>query len=593
MTDNSLLLTSSTGGTLTTDVNYSLFNSSDLNSEVQPIQGRSSSTLPNGVAAGDTTQTSTVLWTRSTTVGDVVFEYATNAHFCGESVAIATVTDPSQPVKIVVGHLQSGTDYYYRVTDASGTSADGKFRTADSLGTYNGLSFGVSGDWRGELSPYPAIANAASSNLQFFLEFGDTIYADYPTPAVPLAQAQTLEEFRAKHSEVYSDRFGLNTWVDLRSSTSILAVIDDHEVTNDFAGAALAASDPRFQDTTPGKLINQTDLFNNGLQAFQEYNPLQDNFYGATGDPRTDGQRSLYRYNTFGSNAATYVLDLRSFRDQELAAVTNPTDPIQVGSFLAKSFDIDPLTGQPTPRRTLLGLPQLAALEQDLLDAQSNGITWKFVMVPEPIQNLGIAAASDRFEGYAAERTELLKFINDNAINNVVFVTADIHGTLVNNLTYQLAPGQPQIATNAFEISTGSVAFDAPFGPTVADLASQLGLLPPEQKAFYDALPAAGKDQFIKQVVNAQLAPLGYDPLGLDANLPQANGLIDAKLLVGDYLSTQTYGWTKFDIAPDTQKLLITTYGIPYYTEAQLLANPDAVTSLVPQIVSQFEVNPK
>jgi phosphodiesterase/alkaline phosphatase D-like protein len=99
-------------------------------------------------------------------------------------------------------------------------------------------------------------------------------------------------------------------------------------------------------------------------------------------------------------------------------------------------------------------------------------------MLPEPIQNLGVIAASDRYEGYAAERAALLKFIDDNNISNVVFVSADIHGTLVNNLTYQLGPGLPQIPTNAFEISTGSVAYDAPFGPTVLQLAAAVPVAP-------------------------------------------------------------------------------------------------------------------
>ncbi len=48
------------------------------------------------------------------------------------------------------------------------------------------------------------------------------------------------------------------------------------------------------------------------------------------------------------------------------------------------------------------------------------------MLTPEPIQNLGVLIAEDRFEGYAAERTQILKFINDQHIDNVVFVTADI-----------------------------------------------------------------------------------------------------------------------------------------------------------------------
>jgi phosphodiesterase/alkaline phosphatase D-like protein len=540
--------------------------------------------LPNGVAAGDTTQTSSVLWTHSTAPGTVTFQYSTNPSFAAAQTATATVTSPTQPVKVNIDGLEPGTVYYYRATDAVGASAAGQFRTADALGTHSGLSFGVSGDWRGELSPYPAIANAPSSNLQFFLEFGDTIYADYPSPAVPNAQARTLTEYENKHNEVYSDRYGLNAWADLRSSTAILATIDDHEVTDNFAGGAPASSDSRFQDTTPDKLIRDTQLYQNGLQAFQEYNPIQDLFYSNTGDPTIDGERQLYRYNTFGSDAAVFTLDERTFRSQELEDVTDPNDPAQVGAFLAQSFN---------PNRTVLGQAQLSQLEHDLSDAQSKGITWKFIMVPEPIENLGILAAADRYEGYAAERNALLKYIDDNHIQNVVFVSADIHGTLVNNLTYQLAPGTPQIPTSAFEVTTGPVAFDAPFGPTVIGLAAQVGLLTPQQQAVYNSLPAVGKDAFVRQLVDSGLTPLGYDPVGLDNNLPQANGLINAKLLQGSYVATQYYGWTKFDISPDTQKLTVTTYGIPYYTQAELTANPNAILSRTPQIVSQFEVTPK
>jgi hypothetical protein len=174
----------------------------------------------------------------------------------------------------------------------------------------------------------------------------------------------------------------------------------------------------------------------------------------------------------------------------------------------------------------------------------------------------------------------------------VVFVAADIHGTLVNNLTYQTAPGQAQIATSAFEITTGSVAYSAPFGPTVAQLGALLGVITPAQKATYDALSAAGKNAFIKGIVDGGLAPLGYDPLGLDKNLSQANGLINAKLLQGDYVATESYGWTEFNIDKNTQKLTVTTYGIDPYNRAELEANPSAITSRVPKIVSQFEVTP-
>ncbi len=558
--------------------------------------------FPTGVASGDTTQTSTVLWTRPANLGDVTFEYSTTADF-NKIVGTKTVQalNPLAPVKVDVTGLTPNTDYYYRAIDSLGESTTGKFSTAAPLNVSTGLKFGVSGDWRGELAPYAAIANVPAENLKFFVEHGDTIYGDVASPALlnpdgtEKQQATTINDFLTKQSEVYSPRFGKNTWADLRASTSILATLDDHEVTNDFAGGAPISSDngganganrflAAYPNDNPNALINDSTLFENGLQAFQDYNPIQNEFYNTPNDSRLNGERKIYRYNTYGSDAATFVLDARSFRDTELAPVANTSDPTQVGAYLAKSFD---------PSRTLLGKQQVQDLKNDLLNAQNNGVTWKFVMIPEPIENIGLLGASDRFEGYAAERTEILKFVNDNKISNVVFVAADFHGTLVNNLTYQTAPGGPQIATSAFEIVTGAVAYDKPFGPTVADLASQAGLLTTAQKAQYDALPDAGKDAFIKNIVNSGLKPLGYDPLGLNDNLPQANGLIDAKLLKGDYLATNTYGWTEFNIDRTTQKLTVTTYGVPAYSRAQIEADPAKYANLTPQIVSQFEVNPQ
>jgi hypothetical protein len=227
-------------------------------------------------------------------------------------------------------------------------------------------------------------------------------------------------------------------------------------------------------------------------------------------------------------------------------------------------------------------------------------VAWKFIIVPEPIQELGIYNA-DAFEGYARERTELLQFIETNGIKNVVFVAADIHGTFVNNLTYQLAPGGDRIATSAFEVTTGSVAYYPPFGPTVIEVASGLGLLSPQQRAVYDALPIApdgddlvnDKDDFLKSSFRSlAIDPAGYDPIGLNTNLPQADGLINATLLQGDYVAAHTYGWTQFDIDASSQKLTVTTYGIPPYSATDLASNPEAVLGLTPAIVSQFEVTP-
>jgi phosphodiesterase/alkaline phosphatase D-like protein/2',3'-cyclic-nucleotide 2'-phosphodiesterase (5'-nucleotidase family) len=533
------------------------------------------------VSAGDTTQTTSVLWASSKRPGTVTFTWSKDATFAtGIASTSVTVTDITQPVKVAVTGLTPNSTYYYRAV-TSGDTATGQFKTAAPTTTLAGLRFGVSGDQRGELAPFPSIKNAAGKNLEFFMQLGDNIYGDVATPDLPTAQARTLSDFRIRHNEIYSARYGMNTFTDLRRTTSILATIDDHEVTNDFSGGEPRTSDSRFSADT-GSLISDTETFNNGVQAFREYMPIQNLQYGATGDVTTANRAKLYRYNTYGKDAATFMLDTRSFRSAPVASITNPTDPAQIGAFLAASF---------APGRTLLGAAQKADLKADLLSAKAAGITWKFIFCPEPIQNFGPLGGEDRYEGYAAERTEILKYIDDNQITNVVFVSADFHGTAVNRLSYQLAPGQPQIQTNSIEIITGAVAYDKPFGPTIVDLATAFGLISGPQRAFYDSLTPAQalqKEGFVQSIINGTLNALGYNPLTLFTNpLPTVT------LASGAYTATHSYGWTEFSINATTQKLNLKTWGIAPYSQEELDADPLAITSRTPAIVQELDLTPK
>lgn len=542
----------------------------------------------NGVASGEVSQHEAVLWANPLVAGRITVEVATDPAFAHVVATRAVDARGDAPIKVAIEGLEEGTDYHYRVTGPDADVAIGAFSTAEEHG-HRGVTFGVSGDWRGGLTPYSALANADDRHLDFFVELGDTIYADIPSPAFPAPQATTLDDYRIKYEETLTERGGANFLADLRAATPVFATIDDHEVTNDFAGGAPATSDPRF-DPAGADFINETSLYADALEAFHDFQPISERTWSGTGDDRIDGAPDLYRTQTYGENAAIFVLDTRSFRDEELTDA-DPSDPADVARFLAESFD---------PSRTLLGKPQLERLKADLKDAQESGVVWKFVMVPEPIQNLGPLGAADRFEGYAAERTELLSFIDAEDIDNVVFVTADIHGTLVNNLTYQAAPGGPQIALDAFEISTGAVAFSPPLGEAVVGFGAALGLLTPEQEAFYESLPVHNdrdsavddKDDFVEALINQGLDQAGYDRLGLDDNLAAADGLIDARLLRGDYVAVHTFGWTELKVRPRTQQLIVTTYGISPTSEAEAAADPAAIAARDPVIVSQFKVNP-
>ena len=568
------------------------------------------STLPNGVASGDVTQTSIVLWAHSTALGEVKFEYSTFDDFrIIDGYETVAVMDVNQPVKVDISGLIPATQYYYRVTDAQNETAVGEFRTPWDIGISAGLRFGASGDWQ-QAPPFPSLKNVPERDLDFFIKLGDSIYADSETPALPgVMQARTLDDFRIKHGENLSSRFGSNVMALLSASTSILATIDDHEIVDNFAGGAVPGHSPDASDVHPLEpllftdavdFVNETQVYHDAMQAFQEYHPIRSELWDIPNDVLMHGKPKFYRKAVYGSDATILVLDSRSFRDAPLPVVTNPFDANEVGAFLAGTFTAD---------RTMLGYAQMDCLKNDLLDSQQNSITWKFVVIPEPIQNFGIINAEDRFEGYAAERTELLKFIHQNYIENVVFIAGDFHGTIVNNLAYQDLLTEETEDTvvvestpvSAFEVVTGPVAFfDALLGPSTVNLAASAGVLSPFLKAIYDRLPVApdtdsvvnDKDDFLKSLINTQLDVLGYDPIGLNENNAGAEGLIDAELLHGDYLACHTFGWAEFEIAPETLELLVTVYGVDAHSETDLLVDPNGVINRIPRVVSQFIVHP-
>jgi phosphodiesterase/alkaline phosphatase D-like protein len=568
------------------------------------------STLPNGVASGDVTQTTAVLWAHSTALGEMKFEYSTFEDFAivdgNETIA---VVDVNQPVKVEISCLFPATQYYYRITDANNESAVGQFRTPWDIGISAGLRFGASGDWQ-QPPPFPSLKNVPQRDLDFFVKLGDSIYADSETPALEgVFQARTLNDFRIKQAENLSSLFGLNVMALVNASTPILATIDDHEIVDNFAGGAAPSQSPDAPDVHPFEpplftddvnLVNETQVYQDAMQAFGEYHPIRSELWDTPNDVLMYGKPKFYRKATYGSDAVVIILDARSFRDAPLPVITDPFDANQVEGFLRNTFD---------PNRTMLGRAQMGCLKNDLLDSQQDGITWKFVIIPEPIQNFGIIGAEDRFEGYAAERTELLKFIHENIIENVVFIAGDFHGTIVNNLAYQELLAEEaddavvieSVPINAFEVVTGPAAFfDGLLGPTTVNLAASAGVLSPFLKGIYDRAPVApdtdsivnDKDDFLKSLINTQLEAFDYDPIGLNENNAGAEGLIDAELLEGDYLACHTYGWAEFEITPETQELLVTVYGVDAHSETDLLADPNDVINREPRVVSQFIVYP-
>jgi phosphodiesterase/alkaline phosphatase D-like protein len=128
---------------------------------------------------------------------------------------------------------------------------------------------------------------------------------------------------------------------------------------------------------------------------------------------------------------------------------------------------------------------QKQAFKDALLNSTAK---FKFVINGEPIQQFW-ADPYDRWEGYAAERNEVLNFIRDpdnnpatnDGIKNVVFLTTDSHATFVNEVFKDrfTAPATiaQEIVTGPIAVSTFQQEVETAFGPAlVAKLQAALSL---------------------------------------------------------------------------------------------------------------------
>jgi hypothetical protein len=91
----------------------------------------------------------------------------------------------------------------------------------------------------------------------------------------------------------------------------------------------------------------------------------------------------------------------------------------------------------------MLGEEQKQFLFEALRESDA---TFKFIVNEVPISEL-LVLPYDRWEGYRAERDEILSFIAYNSVRNVVFLTTDFHGNIIAGP--QPALGADPLATEA------------------------------------------------------------------------------------------------------------------------------------------------
>jgi alkaline phosphatase D len=372
------------------------------------------SLLPQGIAVGDVTSQSALLWLRTdgpmmvqvewapVAAWDTVSKMATAVAHVARSPLFTTASESDFTLAVPLEGLKPATRYRLYVSVGTkgreGTSTEarvaarGEFTTLPDAKSHVPVTFAWSGDLGGQgrcrrgAAGYPIFDVMRAQQLDFFLFLGDTMYSDSLCPSPPNEPgadflATTLAEYRARHRY----QRGAEALRRFLETTPVCAIWDDHEVRNDFSGP--------FDSRMPV-----------GRQAFREYWPIR----AAADDPHR-----LYRRVRAGADLDLFILDTRQYR----------------------SRNVD----QDGPAKTMLGEKQLQWLLSGLAESAA---TWKVIVtsVPLSIPKGGSAvvpgndgwAGGPGYPGFEWERQVLVDHILGRRMKNVVFLAGDVHHVQAN-----------------------------------------------------------------------------------------------------------------------------------------------------------------
>ena len=382
--------------------------------------------IPYGVASGDVTADSAVIWSRCDRPGRMVVEWATAESFRGAArvAGPAALEDSDFTAKLLLRGLPGGQRVFYRVSfqdlgspKVYGPPTVGSFRTApsgagDVLFAWGGDTCGQGWGINPDLGGLTIYETMRRLEPHFFVHSGDTIYADGPiraevklddgtvwrnltTPAKSKV-AETLAEYRGNYAYNLLDdnvrRFN--------AEVAQFVQWDDHEVINNwYPGEVL---DEAFAAQNGYTERRVSLLAARGARAFREYQPVRF-------DP-ADPDR-VFRAYRWGPSVELFLLDQRSYRGPN-------------------SANRQPEPGEET---AFMGPRQIRWLKQRLLRSTA---TWKVICSDMPI---GLVArdAGGTFEnaangngpplGRELEIADLLRFVRAERVRNVVWLTADVH----------------------------------------------------------------------------------------------------------------------------------------------------------------------
>jgi alkaline phosphatase D len=425
--------------------------------------------ITHGIASGDVTDHSAIIWSRvNDQPAEMNVEYDPNANFTNplrKTAQADSTTDFTVHAKL--DGLRPDTQYYYRVwftgsdiennnntisNNNSSTTSDiaemveiGTFRTAPSRNmaiNSSDISFVWGADIGGQNycrnandGGYSIFKSMQSLNPDFFIANGDMIYADGACPAQGPAflnntnnQTITWTNIPGDFKSIADPSVDWNNITEVRSiflehwkynrndtyfkeflrNVSMYSQWDDHEIINDFGSKW-----PYWNLFSIGR-EGYPNIVSEGRNAFLYYSPLDssDNSNYTTNDP----EKRIHRSFNWGKDLDLFIIDARSYRSQNHIADT------------------------PDKNKTMLGQEQVQWLKQELLNSNA---TWKVISSDVPISiptgsNTSILGRDgwangnetnnySYYTGFESELTDILRFIDNQQIKNVVFITTDVH----------------------------------------------------------------------------------------------------------------------------------------------------------------------
>jgi alkaline phosphatase D len=400
-----------------------------------------------GVASGDPDSSSVVLWTRlapeplspdggmGTESVNVSWRLAADDSM-QTIVASGTATATAalgHSVHVEVQGLNPDRWYWYQFSAGNAQSPIGRTRTFPSDDMMpKQVRFAVTSCQNFEQGLFTAYEQMAKDDLDLVFHLGDYIYeyeagrnGKVRTHAGP--EIVSLGDYRTRHAQYRSDPLLHN----MHAQCPWLVTWDDHEFDNNCAG-----------EISEEEGIDPVDYLvrrANAYQAYYEAMPLR-----ASCLPR-GCDMTLYRKTSYGRLAEFLVLDTRQYRsDQPNNDKRSPLNEMAMAT-----------------AQTMLGREQRNWLYQKLIASQSK---WNVLAQQVMMGMVGsgkdadsLGYSMDQWPGYVAERSALMRFLEERRISNPVVLTGDIHSNWANELRVDdRRTDDPVIATEFVTTSLSS-----------------------------------------------------------------------------------------------------------------------------------------